>query len=237
MVKYNALLLKKVKYGDKNLILQTYTRESGTISFFLHSLKNKGKTKMSLPPLCILDIVAEKGKGDMKYVKEITFSSRHFNLISNLYKSSMVLFINEVLLKTIRDYQVDDDLFEFILNSLDTLDQNQYDEPNFHLKFLVDFSKHLGFYPNGQFSENNTFFDLYEGHFSPNAPIHKAFIGPDLCWLFAILVKSSPAQCAGIKMNNGERRALLSHLLDYYKIHIESFDELRSREILETVFA
>jgi DNA repair protein RecO (recombination protein O) len=145
------------------------------------------------------------------------------------------MFLNELLLKTIREYQCDEDLFNFISESLTVLDEHQSNEVNFHLKFLLELSLHLGFYPNGQYSESFPYFDLYEGVFTSEQSLHKAVIGPDLSPRFSELIQLSISECDKVKLSNQERRALLSLLVDYYKIHIDKFDGLQSKEVLEAV--
>ncbi len=237
LTKSTAILLKKIKYGEKNLIIQTYTKEEGSKAFFVGSSLLHGKSKSSLPALSVVEIVAAKGKGDLLRAKEIELKQKNYELISNMHKSSLVMFLNEVLLKAIGDYGQDETLFDFITTSLMILDQQQENEVNFHLKFMIELSKYLGFYPNGQHNASNPHFDLYEGVFCSDQPIHRAVISHDLAKIFSQLLKCSIIESNVVEMSNKDRRAILSGIIDYYKIHIEKFEELKSKEILETVLS
>jgi DNA repair protein RecO (recombination protein O) len=236
-MKSTVILLKKIKYGEKNLILQTYTKEEGSKAFFVGSSLLRGKSKSSLPSLSVLEIISSKGKGDLMRAKEIELKQKNYELISNVHKSSLVMFINEVLLKAIGDYDRDEILFDFITTSLNILDQQQENEVNFHLKFMLELSKYLGFYPNGQYDVSNIHFDLFEGVFCAHQPIHRAVISHELARTLSQLLNCSMISSNEIVMNNKDRRALLSGIIDYYKIHIEKFEDLKSKEVLEAVLS
>ncbi len=235
--KYTAILLKKIKYGEKNLILQTFTIEEGNKTFFLHSSKLKGKNKIVLPPLCILEIVSGTGKGNLPVAKEILLKEKFYDLMTNLEKASIIMFLNEVLQKTIGEYHVDEDLFRFVIQSLNELDKTEESYANFHLKFLIILSQHLGFSPNEQHVQEHSIFDLYEGRFTIDEPLHGAILDSEEAKVFLSFLKSDNMLASEVKISSAQRRKLLSALLDYYRIHIDKFDEVNSKEILEELFS
>ena len=237
LIKSTAIVLKKIKYGEKNLILQTYTKEEGSKAFFVGSFLLRGKSKSSLPTLSVVEIISSKGKGGLLRAKEIELKQKNYELISNMHKSSLVMFLNEVLIKAIGDYGQDETLLDFITTSLMILDQQQENEVNFHLKFMLQLSKYLGFYPNGQHNASNPHFDLYEGVFCADQPIHRAVISHELADIFSQLLKCSLVNSNDVEMSNKDRRAILSGIIDYYKIHIDKFEDLKSKEVLETVLS
>ena len=232
-----AILLRKVKYGEKNLILQTFTRDEGSKSYFLHSTRLKGKNKVVLPPLAVLEIVAAKGKGNLPVIREIQLSEKFYDLMTNLEKASIIMFLNEVLQKVIKEHHEDLALFDFVFRSLVNLEHSEKKYANFHLKFLLELSHQLGIYPNGQYSEISPLFDLHEGLFLQERPMHGAYIDSDMSQKFSELLLSNDPMASDISISNSERRALLSSLLDYYRIHIDRFDEVNSKEILENLFS
>ena len=219
------------------MILQTFTREKGAQALFLNSNYIKGKNKASLYPLGIYEIVAKQGKGDLLNVCEIRLKEKHFNLSSNVYKSSVILFLNEILIKTIKEYNVDSEMFDFIERALSIFNDLPGNQTNFHIYFLLKFTGLLGFYPNGKFEKELPYFDLFEARFVSNQPTSKSFIDNNLSPLFDALLNCNAHECDEIILNNEERRRLLSHIMDYYKIHVDAFRNVQSLEILETVFS
>ena len=75
----------------------------------------------------------------MKFDK-IYFTNHHVQK-----KISICLFISEVLLKLITFQVPDKNQFNFVRNSLIELDKIVENYENFHIIFLIKFSKYLGF--------------------------------------------------------------------------------------------
>jgi DNA repair protein RecO (recombination protein O) len=234
---YRAILLKKIKYGERNLILQTYTRSEGSKAFFAGPQNSKGKSKTPLHPMSILELETSKGKGKLPTIKELTNQSPFLNIMGDVKKTSILMFLNEVLLRCLSDYQEDRNLFDFIERTCLDLNSQSEDINNFHLKCLFDLSSYLGFYPNGQYSNKQPFFDLIEGVFSNEAPVHSNFLSHEKAALFSRFLESNGNNADKIALTNIERRGILDQILVYYRIHIENFNELKSVEVLETVFA
>ena len=106
---------------------------------------------------------------------------------------------------------------------------------NFHLKFLVDFSKFLGFYPS--FSESiSPYFDMQDGEFCEIRPKHQYFIEGVELKAFDSLLKTDYQETEKIDFHGTRRNRLLHLLLDYYAMQIESFGKVKTVEVLETIF-
>ena len=234
---YRAILLKKIKYGEHNLILQTYTRKEGSKAFFAGAQNSKGKSKTPLHPLSVLEIETSKGKGSLLRIKEMTNQTPYLNIMGDVKRTSILMFLNEVLMKCLADYQEDQQLFDFIERTCQELNSKQGEVNNFHIKCLFDLSSHMGFYPNGQYSAEQPFFDLIDGVFSTETPLHSNYLSPDKAQLFSKFLDNHGRDNEGITLSNQERRMLLNQLLIYYRIHVENFNELKSVEVLETVLS
>ena len=74
------------------------------------------------------------------------------------------LFLSEICANICTSEAPDIELFNYLEEKLIYLDRNEF-SANFHLKFLLDLSKYLGFYPDDNDS-HLPFFNLEEGHFT-----------------------------------------------------------------------
>ena len=63
-----------------------------------------------------------------------------------------------------------------LFNSIRFLDTSEEKVTDFHMLFALQLTRHLGFFPQGKFSETNLFFDLEEGTFVGKQPRHHYFI-------------------------------------------------------------
>lgn len=156
------------------------------------------------------------------------YSSIH----KDMHKLSILQFINEVLTKTVREQAPQEDLFDFVWDSLVQLDTMNESVSNFHHYFLIELLKYFGFDPVNNFDDDNKYFDCREGKFSG-----VEFPGPLGLNEFssALLNKALSSDIITLKLNNAQRSDLLESLLSYYRIHIPGFNELKCLEILKEI--
>src|SRR5690606_20320360 len=109
--------------------------------------KKSTKKSAYFQPLNMLEIEANhKNKNTLEYlssIKPIVYKTINQELI----KSSMILFLSEVLNASLREEYKNEDFFVFLETALLWLDENEISN-NFHLVFLIEMTKFLGFYPN-----------------------------------------------------------------------------------------
>ena len=238
--KTGGIILHTTKFSESQLIAKVYTRQYGLQSYIisgLHSKKSKTKATQ-FQPLAIVDlIVTHSEKGGLQRISEINNSHPYTTIPYNILKSSIALFLNELLYKAINEAHQDEDLFEFIKNSLLILDYNTENCSNFHIYFMIQLSRFLGFYPQGNFSYQTNLFDLKEGSFISFVPNHSHYLDIQQSELFNIIINSGYENIHLIKSDNNQRKQLLQSLVLFYQFHIASFKEIKSIAVLEEVIA
>ncbi len=141
----------------------------------------------------------------------------------------------EIIRKTIREEEENRPLFAFIYDNFCRLDQSSQPIANTHLYFLLELSAYLGFLPGGEADEQTPYFDLSEGLFVSQIPSHVHYLDERHSILLHNLLCSSPETHHELKLTREERRGLLQHLLDYYRLHLENFPAIHSHQILYEV--
>ncbi len=241
LLKIKGIFLHQVKYSDSSVIAKIYTDQFGMQSFIVRGIGKSKKNKKAglLQPLTLLDMVIwYNPKRDIHQLKELS-AAYHFRNIQqkDFVKSSIAVFINEMIYKSIREQEQNQALFDFLFNSIKYLDLAEDDYLNFHLIFALQFSKYLGFFPAGNFADKLSYFDLREGRFSPAEPLHADYISPEFTYSFRQLMSMSFSESVALKINNKQRRILLEHILNYYAFHLQGFGEMKSHHILEAVLS
>lgn len=238
LVTTNAIVLSKLRYKDNDLIVKCYTQQQGIMSFLLRGVlkSKKGHTKAAYFQLLsqLQMVVAHKNNRSLQTVKEAKPSHIYESLHSNVLKSSIVMFLAEVLSSTLREEEQNTDLYSFLENTLLWLD-SQSEYSNFHLLFLLKLTKYLGFYPDPENIEFH-YFNLYEGRFELKPSSKYSINGPNLTLLKTLLGTTFDA-LHSIKINAKQRQAFLSMLLLYYELHLGSFKPPKSLQILNQVFS
>ena len=125
-------------------------------------------------------------------------------------------------------------VFQYPKNSIKNLDELE-NPVNFHLLFSVKFSKFLGFYPQGIYSDEKLYFNLPDGIFVSEKPHHIHFIPPELAKIFRRLLITDFSELQNFNLDGKTRKALLEKIIDYYRLHLTGLQEIKSHQVLETV--
>ena len=235
--KTRAIVLKTIKYGDNSLIVKLLTEQNGLQTFMIKGVFNKNaKIRAALfQPLTLLDIVCTKSRGELVYLKEASVEYAFQDIPININKNAIVLFICELLSKTIQESETDLELFRFIHDTLTFLDKKDSNYADFPLKFAVELSRFLGFSPNLTGYKPGFVFNLDEGRFCHDGAGNIYIIDNQLSDSFYKLCNSHIFNDDCLNFTNKLRRQLLEAVILYYKLHVSGFNELNSAEILKTV--
>jgi len=235
-IKTQAIVLSAIKFQEKSLIVKCFTKSDGLKSYFIPSAFSSKKSNQKIAyfqPLNILEIEANhKNKGTLEHFIEVKIAYNYLNINTDIVKSSMVLFLSEVLHNSIFEEEKNEDLFAYIETSLMWLDTHDTIS-NFHLIFLIQLTKFLGFYP--QLHESDAaYFEMIDGVFSP-------FQGTSCLneKETELLKKLLTLRFEDTQKNfhKEERQVLLKTLLEYYSIHLQGFKKPNSLEVLKEIFS
>lgn len=233
-----ALVLSTIRYRDADLIAKCYTRESGLKSYLLRGVLKSKKAKIRsshFQPLNHLEIVAShRDKGTLEYIREVRIRSLATDLQSNVFKSSIAMFLAEVLRNAIQEEETNPALFDFLIASFDHLNAAEK-HANFHLLFLLQLSQYLGFYPNHT-DLDLAYFNLVEGDFQ-GAESSKHSASEQNTRLLRELIGMTYAEAESLKLNKNSRNAFLDMLMLYYQLHLQGFFRPKSLDVLQQLFS
>ena len=236
LVKTKAIVISSLKYQEKSLIVKCLTQSDGLKSYFVPNAFAAKKSNQKIAyfqPLSILEIEAtHKNKGTLEHFKEIKLAHAYQTISTDIVKSTIVIFLSEILHHSIHEEEKNENLFDFLESALLWLDAHD-EMANFHLILILEMTKFFGFYPDTSEIESK-FFDSKEGTFSPFQGTnclseHEIFLFKKL---IDLKFDSNQKVFAGI-----ERQILLKILLHYYTIHLDGFKKPKSLDVLKEVFS
>lgn len=237
LITTNAIVLSKLKYKDNDLIVKCYTQQLGVVSFLLRGVlkSKKSSTKAAyFQPLSQLQLsIVYKQNRSLQNVNDTKMNHVYSSLHTHVLKSAIVMFLSEVLSSTLKEEEPNETLFSYIETTLLWLDE-QSEFSNFHLLFLLNLSKYLGFYPDIQ-SIDAPYFNLKEGRFEPNQYGDYNISGDNLTLLKQLLGTTFDA-LQEVKINSKQRQSFLNMLLLYFELHLGSFKPPKSLQIFSQVF-
>lgn len=233
----SAVVLKTIKYGETSLIVKCFTAANGPVSYMVkgaRSSKKKGLKMAYFQPLTLLEITSNhKNKGGLESLRSAKILHPFSSISENIAKSSIALFLSEILYTTLVEEEPNLELYLFIENAVNWLDTEEQ-VANFHLLFLLTLSKYLGFYPDVSGIENR-YFNLEEGVFcetkksahcqgEESVEVLKYFLGTNF--------DSSTTQ----SFTSNQRQATLELLMNYFRLHLHGFEKPKSLSILYEIF-
>ncbi len=237
LIKTKAIVLSSLKYGETSLIVRCFTLEDGLRSYLLRGILNskKGKIKSAyFQPLTQLNIEANhNNKGNLNSIREVHIVNPYKNIYTTIFKQTIVLFLSEILSSTIQEEEANEGLFSFLETSFIWLDTNDK-TANFHLLFLLNLTKFLGFYPDIS-NINSNYFNLIEGNFMESTTEKEVVFGDNLVQ-FKKLLGTNFDSIESIKFNQQERQQVLQIIIRYFELHLDGFRRPKSLKVLETVF-
>lgn len=216
--KTRGVVFRFTRYGESSIIVNIFTAQFGLQGYIVKGVRSRSaRGKIALyQPLTLLDLVVyHRENANLMHIREAKCIHLYKTVYRDVHKTSIAMFINEVLNKAVKEQSHAEDLCEFLIGSLVELDQSDRIE-NFHLFFLLQLSKWLGFQPQ-------SIDELAEGR---HLDAETESAARDL-------LKSRDFSM--LNLGNSQRRALLDVLLFFYARHIDGFGHLKSVSVLREI--
>ena len=218
-----GIVLKFTRYRETSIITNIFTEEVGLSTFIVNNVRSaKGKFKPSyFEPLSIIELTGyHHPDREINRLNEIKVLAPMHSLRQDIYKSSIIIFLAEILNKVIIEKDKNPELFNFLyqaLTSFERLEENN----NFHLQFLLKMAGHLGFSVENQedfFNESNN---------------QQFYLDAENQDLFRRLNQSPFSK--PLRVDPQKRLIILNDIIFYYQQHI-GLSKLKSLEVLQTIF-
>jgi DNA repair protein RecO (recombination protein O) len=159
------------------------------------------------------------------------------NILSDVARNSVALFMVEMLYKTLKQPEINADLFYFCEDAFLELDAaNNEVTANFPIYFALQLVPFLGFQLLNNYSETNNVFNISEGEFSNvelASPVHLS--KENSFYISELLKARRPVELQEIKMNRTIRRSLLKDIESYYSWHLPDFGSLKTLSVLHEI--
>ena len=239
LIKSRAIVLHTQKYNDTSFIVLLYTEAEGSVSFVVRIPKtSRAAIKNKLfQPLALLSIEWDmRDNQSLQHLRTCSSLRPYASLPYNPYKATVSLFVYEFLFHALRSEKGSSETFEYVLNSLLWLDMKDEKFSNFHLVFMAKFSHFLGFEPNISELGKNVVFDMQNSSFVDSVPSHPYYIKGVESQMLPILLRVNYRSMHLLRLSRNDRNRILDLLCLYYRLHVPGFPELKSLDILRTLF-
>jgi DNA repair protein RecO (recombination protein O) len=224
-----GIVLGAINYKHNSRILKIYSQKNGIVSFFV-GIQKKNNILAYCQPLYPVNITySSNSKSVSLYqLKEISTLLPLQSVYGNVKKTSIVFFLSEIILLTIKEEASNEKLFDFLYQSIQKLEKQDFNN-SFVVEFLAELTIYLGIEP---LIENGLYFNLQSGELQNNFQEVVCLNQPHsvlFCKLFN--------EYSGKTFSNLEKQNLLHLLLHYYQMQIPNFKNPKSLEIIREIFS
>lgn len=241
--KASGVVLHTLKYGDNSLIAYIFTDLYGRRNYLIRGVggaRKKGNKAALLQPTSIIEYEGYEGRhSDLHGIREARNKVILSGIAFDMRKSTIALFMAEVLYRLVREETPNKPLFDFICSSIESLDRadsaNTTAIANFHLWFLVRLSEYLGFYPGGEYHVGDMF-DIEEGLFCSAYPQHGNYMGAAGAATLDAMMRSDADELGEVKLKGEQRSEFMNDILNFFNFHFDIINNINSLSILRDVF-
>lgn len=222
--KTRGIVLNYIRYRETSIIVKIYTEEFGLQTYVengVRSARSKGRIAL-FQPLTLVDLVVYfKPGAEIQRISEIRCGHPFYSIPTDIKKMTLGIFITEILVLTLREHTGNPLLFNFLQEALLFLEGHEEQVENFHLFFLMSLSAYLGFGPE---TARDIRIQLLE-HSIAVSTGEEAVLQKILATPFG----------ARLDIGKNERMRALDHLIDFYRVNLDSFTGARSVQVLKEV--
>lgn len=237
--KTQGIVLSVTKYNDRFSIAQVFTSDFGRTAYMLPISKSK-KPKINPAlffPLSVIDMEVEHFP--LRQIHRLKDVQRQFPLYSinvNVIKLSIAFFLSEFLTKVLQETNENKVVFCFIKDSIITLEEKDRGLANYHLAFMFNLAQFLGIAPNLDDYNKDSLFDLMNGEYTFEKRTHNHYLNLQQSNFLNVFKKINFNNMHLYKLSQGDRNVLINFMLDYYRMHVYDFTEIKSLEVLRELY-
>lgn len=237
--KTSGIILHQVKYSDKANIVSAYTREFGRVSYMVYGAnRKKSATRAALiqPMSCVKIDASHHPRKEIQTLRELRIEHAYSDIPFNPVKNSIALFMSGVLNKTLTHPTKDEELYDFIEESIVGLDVCESGLGNYHLAFLAGLAELLGIAPQSASGANTRYFDMLKGKFTDRQPEHLHYLDGEAALRFRLLMQMRYNNLDVLPLTRKQRAESLDNIIEYFRLHLPDFNIMNVIEIMHNLW-
>ncbi len=237
--KGRGVVLHTLKYGENAMIVHLLTDVGGRESFIVQGVRSsrgRGSKAALFQPLFTVEFEGlVSHRSDLHKFREVRSGITLRRTPFDIRRSTIALFIAEVLYRLVKESGGNSSLFEWVWGSIEALDTIESGVANFHLWFLANLSRELGFTPSSNYTEG-AWFDIREGAYTRFEPSGGYGMSQSQSRLLNVMMEIRIEELGSVELSRDQRVGLLEALLKYYSYHLDAIHSVQSISILRELF-
>lgn len=237
-----GIVLRTIKYGETSVIAAIFTELFGIQSYIVNGVRIQSKTSKAhfFQSSSILEMeVYHNELKNLQRIKDLKWSYLYKNILSNVIKNTVALYMTELLQKCLKQPEANTDLFNFCEDAFMQLDTCDNDiTANFPIYFALQLAHFFGLRIQDNYSSARKSFEIREGKFTEEIAANDYFLEAGVSYHLSQLLKAmQPADLHEIRINKKIRKEILAFLEKYYSFHIAEFGAMKTLPVLHELLS
>lgn len=234
---FNGIYLRHINYSETSIIVKVFTKEYGTRSFLIKGGRKKRSVMAAMQPFHTLEISSNfKPEKDLNLAQSVQLIHPLQSVTLDIRKSTVAVFITEVLYEVLREEPMNKSLYEFLSTSINWYDHAPFNA-NFHLLMLVELTNFLGIRPSER-KRSDELFSMEKGEFQHPSMVEYYFMDESNSEALSNFLKTSYSDLSRLRIDNIQRKNFLNAMIKYFEIQLSlRADKISSHKVLEAVFS
>jgi len=229
------IVLHKTKYGESSVIIHGYSSDNGRCGFIMKK-SGKGGAISLLHPLSIIEAeLTENSRGELRFIKNFRALHSLPGIRESVSKSSLAIYISELIFRTIHEYGPSPVFFSFLVKSILLLEELREDFANFHLWFLVEFAREAGYSPEKNYT-SGALFDIVSASFTKTPQGGSRCFSKEDSEMLATILEKREESIHTLKISGSKRSHFVTEMTTYLSYHLGFNINIHSLDILREVF-
>lgn len=236
-----GIVLTSVPINDRSQLVHFYTEEFGRVTCRV-TIASRGRQanrlRSMMTPMTLLEMVlGGKPTEPIRTLMEADIlQSPYLLTLTHPDKSAQCLYMAELIVHTVREEERNTRLWDYLTGSLSILEHCESGWANFHLVFTCGLIHQLGFSIDTSDYTSGCCFDLKEALFTRQAIPHGYYFNAESTKWFKLALETQYDTMHELRLTHDQRGALLDMLLAFLGAQIPEMGQLRSVEVLKTLF-
>lgn len=236
--KFNGLVLDITRHSDRHNIVTLFTRSRGRISFLSSAAQGRsGKMRHArlLPLAAIEGDFNFRPNATLQHLGQFSLTTVWNNIYSDPHRQLVVMFLSEFLNRLLQSTMPDENMWDYIFNSLRFYDSMERNMNDFHIVFLSSLLPFAGIQPDLSTYSTGRMLDMEAGVFSDHIARGKSSLNSAESAFAARLLRFDFNNIKALRLNSELRSRILSGLLTYYGVHYPGTSNLKSLGVIHDV--
>lgn len=229
-----ALVLHRTRYSDRYSIVHLYSHALGHVAALVPEASNRRNLiREQLRPLSEVEVtLSQSPRRDLVRIQEVRSLQPRHGVHLDPAKGAQAIFLSEFLYRILTAPLPDEHLYDHLATSLTFWEGLRRGGANYHLCLLISLLPVLGISPEiserpegagwcFSLSEQGYVLDRHAHCLSPEETLH-----------LPQLLRMTYANMHHFAYSRQQRGVILDYLLDYYRLHLASFPQLKCLPIL-----